>query len=79
MYREIRHSLADMERMFGLLDRNTEVEDKPNAPDLVVRTGHIRFEHASFHYDANRKILHDVRFRDSGGAQGCGGGFERRR
>ena len=79
VYREIRHSLADMERMFGLLDRNTEVEDKPNAPDLVVRTGHIRFEHASFHYDANRKILHDVDFRDSGGAQGCGGGFERRR
>ena len=62
VYREIRHSLADMERMFGLLDRNTEVEDKPNAPDLVVRTGHIRFEHASFHYDANRKILHDVDF-----------------
>ena len=62
VYREIRHSLADMERMFGLLDRNTEVEDKPNAPDLVVRTGHIRFEHASFHYDSNRKILHDVDF-----------------
>ena len=62
VYREIRHSLADMERMFGLLDRNTEVEDKPNAPNLVVRTGHIRFEHASFHYDANRKILHDVDF-----------------
>ena len=62
VYREIRHSLADMERMFGLLDRHTEVEDKPSAPDLVVRTGHIRFEHASFHYDANRKILHDVDF-----------------
>src|SRR3989338_3023913 len=62
VYREIRHSLADMERMFGLLDRNTEVEDKPGAPNLVVRTGHIRFEHASFHYDANRKILHDVDF-----------------
>ncbi len=62
VYREIRHSLADMERMFGLLDRNTEVEDKPGAPNLVVRTGHIRFEHVSFHYDANRKILHDVDF-----------------
>ncbi|MEK7191591.1 MAG: ABC transporter ATP-binding protein/permease [Pseudomonadota bacterium] len=62
VYREIRHSLADMERMFGLLDRNTEVEDKPGAPNLMVRTGQIRFEHASFHYDANRKILHDVDF-----------------
>ena len=48
VYREIRHSLADMERMFGLLDRNTEVEDKPNAPDLVVRTGHIPFRAREF-------------------------------
>ncbi len=62
VYREIRHSLADMERMFGLLGRHTEVEDKPDAPGLVVRTGHIRFEHASFHYDANRPILFDVDF-----------------
>ncbi len=62
VYREIRHSLADMERMFGLLARNTEVEDKAGAPDLAVPTGHIRFEHVGFHYDPNRKILHDVDF-----------------
>ena len=42
--------------------RHTEVEDKPAAPGLVVRTGHIRFEHASFHYDANRPILFGVDF-----------------
>ncbi len=62
VYREIRHSLADMERMFGLLGRHTEVQDTPGAPDLAVRTGHIRFERVSFAYDSNRPILHDVDF-----------------
>jgi ATP-binding cassette subfamily B protein len=62
VYREIRHSLADMERMFGLLDRHTEVQDKPGAPELVIRAGQVRFEHVSFAYDPNRAILHDVDF-----------------
>jgi ATP-binding cassette subfamily B protein len=62
VYREIRHSLADMERMFGLLDRHPEVKDKPGAPELRVRAGHIRFERVSFAYDPNRPILHDVDF-----------------
>ena len=31
VYREIKHSLADMERMFTLLDENKEIQDKPNA------------------------------------------------
>ncbi len=62
VYREIRHSLADMERMFGLLGRHTEVQDRSDAPDLAVRTGQIRFEHVSFAYDPNRQILRDVDF-----------------
>ncbi len=62
VYREIRHSLADMERMFGLLGRHTEVQDKSDASDLVARTGQIRFEHVSFAYDPNRQILRDVDF-----------------
>ncbi len=62
VYREIRHSLADMERMFGLLGRHTEVQDKPDAPELKAHAGQIRFEHVSFAYDSNRPILHDVDF-----------------
>ncbi len=62
VYREIRHALADMEKMFGLLDRRLEVEDKPNAKDLVVQQGHIRFEHVAFGYDPDRQILFDVDF-----------------
>ncbi len=62
VYREIRHSLADMERMFSLLNQPAEVYDKPGAPDLVVARGNIRFENVSFGYDTRREILHEVSF-----------------
>ena len=62
VYREIRHSLADMERMFGLLEHPTDVRDRPDAGELVVTRGQIRFEHVDFAYDPNRQILHDVDF-----------------
>ena len=62
VYREIRHSLADMEKMFHLLDINTEISDKPGAPDLVVKQGAVRFDHVNFGYDAKRQILFDVSF-----------------
>ncbi len=62
VYREIRHSLADMERMFGLLDKYPEVRDPPGAPDLLVTRAQVRFEHVDFAYESDRQILHDVDF-----------------
>jgi ATP-binding cassette subfamily B protein len=62
MYREIKQALVDMEKMFGLLGANREVEDKPGAPALAVRGATIRFEHVDFGYDPARRILHDVSF-----------------
>ena len=62
VYREIKHSLADMEKMFGLLERNAEIQDQPGAPELAVKDGAIRFENVSFGYEANRQILFDVSF-----------------
>lgn len=62
VYREIRHSLADMERMFSLLNQPEEVIDKPDATELVVGQGAIRFEHVDFSYDSKRRILEDVSF-----------------
>jgi ABC-type transport system involved in Fe-S cluster assembly fused permease/ATPase subunit len=62
VYREIRHALADMERMFGLLEKHEEVKDKPGAPALQISGGAIRFERVDFSYDGKRQILHDVSF-----------------
>jgi len=79
VYREIRHSLADMERMFSLLEQPVETVDKEDAPVLNVQHGNIEFNHVDFHYDANREILHDISFKiDAGkkiafvGASGSG-------
>ncbi len=62
-YREIRNALVNMEKMFGLLDVQAEIADKPGAPRLVVSGGEIVFDHVDFHYEKARPILHDVSFR----------------
>jgi len=62
LYREIKQSLADMERMFTLLDANREVADKPGAPDLQGSGAAIRFDNVDFSYEAERQILHGVDF-----------------
>ena len=66
LYREIKQSMVDLDRMFKLLHADKEVQDAPNAPPLQIQHAHlgpeVRFEHVSFHYDANRPILHDISF-----------------
>ncbi|MGH8851148.1 MAG: ABCB family ABC transporter ATP-binding protein/permease [Casimicrobiaceae bacterium] len=62
IYREIKQALADMERMFELIEVNAEVEDAPGAPPLAAGGGEVRFEHVDFHYEPNRQILFDVSF-----------------
>ncbi len=62
LYREIKQSMADMERMFTLLDENREVADMPAAPALVLTGAAVRFEHVDFAYEPNRQILFDVDF-----------------
>ena len=62
VYREIKHSLADMERMFTLLDENREIQDKPDAIPLNAHNAMIRFNYVNFSYEPNRQILFDVSF-----------------
>ena len=62
VYREIRHALADMEKMFSLLDEHREIEDSPNATTLDVGSAAVRFDHVSFGYAPDRQILFDVSF-----------------
>ena len=47
VYREIRHSLADMEKMFSLLDEHREIEDAPNATPLQAGSAEVRPRHGA--------------------------------
>src|SRR5690606_35690184 len=62
VYREIKHALADMERLFGLLEKEQEIVDKPSAQVLDTRHASVKFEHVDFGYELNRQILFDVSF-----------------
>ena len=61
IYREIKQSLTDLERMFMLLEKNREVADAENAQILQLnRPPEVRFEQVHFAYEADRPILHGI-------------------
>ena len=62
IYREIKQALTDLDKMFGLLDREREIADAPGAVELTVGAGAVRFEGVGFAYDPSRPILHEVSF-----------------
>ena len=68
IYREIKQSTVDVDRMFTLLDQHREVADSPDAKPLALggpaakAAPAVRFEHVSFGYDDKRQILYDVDF-----------------
>tara|TARA_R110001599_G_scaffold353676_1_gene594991 strand:+ start:9848 stop:11698 length:1851 start_codon:yes stop_codon:yes gene_type:complete len=62
IYREIKQSLADMERLFSLLDQHKEIADAPDAADLQLQGSEVKFSHVDFSYEASRQILFDVDF-----------------
>ena len=62
LYREIKQSLTDLEKMFTLMEREREIADLPGAPPLVVKGADLRFDHVHFAFDPARPILQDISF-----------------
>ncbi len=64
IYREIKQSLTDLDKMFTLLEREREVADAADASPLQVSQADVRFEDVSFTYDPSggRPILQHLSF-----------------
>lgn len=66
LYREMKQSLTDIDKMFSLLETDQEIADEPNAPDLVIQSPklgpHVSFKDVCFYYEQNRGILNHVSF-----------------
>ena len=62
VYRQIKQSIIDMEKMFQLLKVEREVADRPGASALQVAGGRIEFHRVGFAYETERRILDDVSF-----------------
>jgi ATP-binding cassette subfamily B protein len=62
VYRQIKQSIIDMEKMFQLLEVAREVADSPGAPGLKVAGGRIEFRKVGFSYERERRILDEVSF-----------------
>jgi ABC-type transport system involved in Fe-S cluster assembly fused permease/ATPase subunit len=71
LYREIKQSLTDLDKMFVLMEKQREVADPPGAPPLAgLDQPTVRFEDVTFSYDPGtpadrsgaRTILHGISF-----------------
>ena len=63
LYREIKQSLTDLDKMFTLMDREREVADRPGAHPLSLQGApEVCFEDVHFAYEPDRPILHSISF-----------------
>jgi ATP-binding cassette subfamily B protein len=66
IYREIKQSLTDLEKMFSLMEREREIDDAPGAQPLQLKAdgsdATVRFENVTFAYEPARTILHGISF-----------------
>jgi ATP-binding cassette, subfamily B, heavy metal transporter len=63
IYREIKQSLTDLDKMFVLLEREREIADKPSSKAIELQgTPSVAFKDVSFAYEVSRPILHGISF-----------------
>ncbi len=63
IYREIKQSLTDLDKMFVLMKKEREIADLPTAAAIKIEASPtVKFDNVSFAYEADRPILHNVSF-----------------
>jgi ATP-binding cassette subfamily B protein len=58
---------ASSERIFGLMDEPSQIQEGPNAEDLVVEDGRVEYDDVTFGYDEGDVVVEDVSFEVDGG------------
>lgn len=67
-WREIKQGSVDIEKLFGLMDRQPEVADAPSAPVFSPTNGEVRFDQVSFSHEGRASGLNEVSFTAPGGS-----------
>tara|TARA_R110001592_G_scaffold7740_3_gene42841 strand:- start:564 stop:2351 length:1788 start_codon:yes stop_codon:yes gene_type:complete len=67
VYREIKGSLANIENLFGLLDKAPKVQDTDHARELTISQASISFDNIHFAYNKKRPIIKGISFKINGG------------
>ncbi len=61
-YNSLLSAMASMERIFEIMDTESDIQDKPNAKPIPPIQGRVTFDHVSFSYDNEKMVLKDVSF-----------------
>ncbi len=61
-YNSLLTSMASIERIFEIMDTQSDIQDKPDAQDLPEITGRVTFDDVTFSYDPEKVILKNVSF-----------------
>ncbi len=59
-YTQIQYAMASGTRIFELLDVEPEIQDSPNAIEMLPIKGEVKFNHISFSYEPDVEVLHDI-------------------
>lgn len=69
VYREIRGSLANIDKLFNLLDQVPAINDHEDAKPLKTQNPEITFDNVAFAYNEKRQILKGISFTVPAGAK----------
>ncbi len=67
LYTQVQEALGAMQRVFDLLDKQPEVVDMPNAPEIGHIKGKVKFNNICFEYTPGIPVLRNINFECSPG------------